>query len=675
MFAHLELKKLQMLAKLGFGRPALKECESCPSKHQLKAFSTTVAGFSCNRCSLLKDAPVGTKMYGCRDCDFDVCEACFNGIGNKPAEAPAATNRVPAPTVTVGPSQELLKQIQIALNNPSAIETHSKAWFKRYDTDGNGTLSLTELYKLCTKLNNDMGIPPVEETLMQQLMRKFDTDDDGLLSLIEFNTFYTRLLMTVRDHYGAFHVRREYFLEKRKGKPGERYKVKKVIGQGSFGVVSLVEDLTTKQPMVLKTINKEKSRMSPDILEQEFKNLVMLDHPHIIRLFDYYDDYSNIYVVMDQAEGGELLDVIERSVRAGKPVPEGWTMSVFKQVLEAIVYCHSHGVMHKDLKAENIMLTRKDPVHTVVIDFGLAEAFKSGTSRSNVVSGTPYTMAPEVWQVALRKGSIGYKCDIYSIGCVLFHALSGTLPVMARGCDPSNWLTAIKRGPNWDLIKNFSPEAVDICKKMMSYSEESRPTARECLNHPWFKMSADSLASSLTPEQTKALSAFATKSAFEKTVMLQVATIVRVADIPKITDLFESLDSSSDGVLDRASCAKALTSLGFPPESAAEVAAGLDLDGNNKIEYSELAAGIMNIYEEQTHNLLWGAFSQIDADSNGVLDEKEVRQLMKKGELQNSGLTPPDTEIDRVVASMDRDQSGKISFDEFKAFMTSKKKV
>jgi serine/threonine protein kinase len=163
--------------------------------------------------------------------------------------------------------------------------------------------------------------------------------------------------------------------------------------------------------MVLKTINKQKTTLSPAILEQEFKNLVILDHPHIIRLFDYYDDYTNIYVVMDFAEGGELLNVIEKSFRAGKTIPEWWVMTVFRQVLDALAYCHSRGVMHKDIKAENITLTKRDPVHAVVIDFGLAEAFTTAGARSRVVSGTPYTMAPEVWQVMLRKGSIGYKCD------------------------------------------------------------------------------------------------------------------------------------------------------------------------------------------------------------------------------------------------------------------------
>jgi calcium-dependent protein kinase len=224
-------------------------------------------------------------------------------------------------------------------------------------------------------------------------------------------------------------------------------------------------------------------------------------------------------------------------------------------------------------------------------------------------------------------------------------------------------------------LTNCSDEAVDLCKRMMSYREDDRPTARECLNHPWFQLAPEKLVNSLSEEQTRALSAFATKSAFEKTVMLQVATIVRVADIPKVTRLFETLDINSAGHLDRSSCAKALIGLGFPAEEAAAAAAGLDLDGNNKIEYSELVAGIMAVYEEQTHNLLWGAFSQIDVDNNGVLDVKEVKQLLMKGELRKSGLMPPESEIEKMVESMDKDQSGKISFDEFKAFMTGEKKV
>jgi serine/threonine protein kinase len=522
-------------------------------------------------------------------------------------------------------------------------------------------------------LNADLGIPGVEGSTVEQVMRKFDTDDDRKLNFEEFVRFYERLLYKVRDHYGGFRVRREFFLEKRHGKPSERYRVKKQLGQGSYGIVTLVEDLLTKRQLVMKTVNKEKSRLPPEVLEQEFKNLKLLDHPHIIKIYDYYEDYQHIYIIMELAEGGELLDVIEKTYRQGKTIEERWAMTVFRQVLEATAYCHSRGVVNKDIKSENIMLIRRDPVHAVVLDFGLAEAFSHSQGRSDIVSGTPYTMAPEVWMLAQGKvKSVGYKCDLYSIGCVLFHVLSGNFPVIAKGVDPFVWVQAIKRGPNFDLLNHCSREAVDLCRRLLAFREEDRPTARLALGHPWFKLTPEIHLNKLTPEMMKNLAAYARRSAFEKAVLLQVATLAKSADVPQINAIFRSLDREAEGALDRPRCAEALVRLGLKKDVANEVAKGLDADGNNRIEYTEFVAGVLCVFEDHVNNLLWGVFSSIDRDGDGVLDVHEVRHILRKGELNNLGLVPSSAEIERTIAELDRNKDGRVSFEEFKQFFHQK---
>ena len=666
-----------------FGAQELgKRNDLCPNKHALTENMTPVAGFSCNRCTLTRNAPAGSRFFSCRTCDFDVCQDCYLGRRAPAADQPApklanlpdATKASSEPaSPTSGPSGELLKQIQAALENPTVMQAHARAWFKRFDADVSGTLDIQELLKLCNKLNSDLAIPQVEPAVIEQLLKKFDTDDDHCLNLQEFNVFYVRLLMTVKEHYGGFKVKRAFFLNKREGKPEDRYKVRKQVGHGSFGVVSLVEDTTTKRQMVLKTINKQKSRLSPAILEQEFKNLVLLDHPHVIKVFDYYEDYLNVYVIMELAEAGELLSVVEKSARSGQTVDEAWARSVFEQVIEAVAYCHSRGVMHKDLKSENILLIKKDPVHAVVIDFGLAEAFSHSNARSDVVSGTPYTMAPEVWSAAIRKGSIGYKCDVYSIGCVLFHVLSGNFPILVRGNDPAAWLMAIKRGPDWSKLAHCSKNAIDLCKRMMSIREDDRPTARQCLAHPWFGMQPDQLKTKLSSQQINSLAAFAERSHFEKTVLLQVATLARAADMPNINAIFRALDQSSDGVLDRQRCTQALVKIGVPAGAAGDIAKALDADGNNHIEYSEFVAGIIGVYDDHINNLLWGVFSRLDIDGSGQLDANEIRHMLKKGELSNLGLAPTDSEIDKIFKAIDKDKSGKVSYDEFRDFIFKKK--
>merc|ERR1719247_3133437 len=111
---------------------------------------------------------------------------------------------------------------------------------------------------------------------------------------------------------------------------------------------------------------------------------------------------------------------------------ERWVARVMYQTISAIRYCHDKGVVHKDLKPENVMIatpkgTPLEQMHVVVVDFGLSEVFSNPESRSNVVSGTPPYMAPEVW-----RGNSGRACDVWSCGVMLFFLLSGQFPFVGK---------------------------------------------------------------------------------------------------------------------------------------------------------------------------------------------------------------------------------------------------
>ena len=112
--------------------------------------------------------------------------------------------------------------------------------------------------------------------------------------------------------------------------------------------------------------------------------------------------------------------------------------------------------------------------------------------------------------------------------------------------------------------------------------------------------------------------------------------------------------------------------LGLSRDVAADVAKGLDADGDNRIEYTEFVAGVLNVFEDHVNSLLWGVFSAIDKDGDGVLDIDEIRQVLRKGELNNLGLVPTAAEIDRTVADLDKNNNGKVCFDEFKTYFSNK---
>lgn len=212
--------------------------------------------------------------------------------------------------------------------------------------------------------------------------------------------------------------------------------------------------------------------MPPEELQLEIDTLKALDHPHVIKLFEYFEDYNNIYIVMESCKAGELFDVIKSNYRAGFRLSEQWISIVMQQVLGAIGYVHARGIMHKDIKAENIMLlddghSTTSP-HAVIIDLGLAEMFdvRKGNKSSNV-AGTPVTMAPEVWN-----SCFGPKCDVWSLGVVLFQLLSGKLPFIAKTAKKRDWLEILSQPPNWSRLSHCSAGAKNLCVEMLQYDDK-----------------------------------------------------------------------------------------------------------------------------------------------------------------------------------------------------------
>merc|ERR1712129_559096 len=238
---------------------------------------------------------------------------------------------------------------------------------------------------------------------------------------------------------------------------------------------------------VCKIISKstaEKVGTSMEKVREEFAVLKKLDHPHVVRIFGDFEDDSRFYLLMEQCKGGDLQEAVKKPGTSDAGVWEQWVAQVIFQALSAIAYCHGKGVIHKDLKPENVMLSRLDwnhleDTHTVVVDFGLAEMFSSSTDRSKEIAGTPPFMAPEVWA-----GNFSKKCDIWSSGVILFFMLSGQYPFIASRIE--DFPKAVAKEPKWEVIGGASPEVQQICRRMLCKSEAGRPLAQELLGDQWF---------------------------------------------------------------------------------------------------------------------------------------------------------------------------------------------
>ena len=197
-----------------------------------------------------------------------------------------------------------------------------------------------------------------------------------------------------------------------------------------------------------------------------------------MKLYEFFTDDKNYYLVTEWVEGGELFDEIEKR----KKFNEKTAADIISQLLSAIIYCHERGIVHRDLKPENILLSSsKDGKFNIkVIDFGTAQGFNKD-QRLKGTTGTAYYIAPEV---LFR--NYDEKCDVWSCGVILYILLSGTVPFYGK--TDNEIIASVRKAtytfysPVWKYVSN---DAKDLVQKMLTFPPVNRISAKEAYLHDW----------------------------------------------------------------------------------------------------------------------------------------------------------------------------------------------
>ncbi len=216
-----------------------------------------------------------------------------------------------------------------------------------------------------------------------------------------------------------------------------RYRIISLLGQGGMGAVYRAWDMRLNIPVAVKEMVPQPG-IDPQTLAQlrqqfyqEAQVLARLDHPNLVRVTDYFEEWGNAYLVMNFVEGQSLADLIA----ARGPLPETQALEWARQLLDALAYCHAQGVVHRDIKPQNIII-RADG-RPILVDFGLVKLWDPRDPRTRTVvraMGTPEYAPPEQWGM----GHTDPRSDLYSLGATLYHALTGQAPPTAtdRTADP-----------------------------------------------------------------------------------------------------------------------------------------------------------------------------------------------------------------------------------------------
>lgn len=209
--------------------------------------------------------------------------------------------------------------------------------------------------------------------------------------------------------------------------------------------------------------------------------LKQLAHENIIKIYEMFEDEAQFYLVTELCRGGDLYEEISK--RSQKNFSERSAAHIMREILLAINHCHSENICHRDLKPENILLDTDNKVK--LIDFGAAETFDKQQGMKGMI-GTAYYIAPEVLN---EKGNYNEKCDMWSLGVILYMLLTGLAPF--NGKTEEDIFKAIKKG-TYSVVplekRKISADAIELIRKMLTYAPKLRITAGEALKHQWFKI-------------------------------------------------------------------------------------------------------------------------------------------------------------------------------------------
>lgn len=224
----------------------------------------------------------------------------------------------------------------------------------------------------------------------------------------------------------------------------KRYRIVKRLGEGGMGAVYRAWDTRLNIPVALKEMTPQPDLNTDqlDQLRQQFQQeatiLARLNHPNLVRVTDFFEEKRKGYLIMDYVEGEGLDECIQRE----GAIPEAKVLTWAEELLDAIAYCHSQGILHRDIKPQNVIL-RPDG-HAVLVDFGLVKLWDPNDPRTKTAMrgmGTPEYAPPEQYEV--DAGHTDPRTDIYSLGATLYHALTGQAPPTAtlRIADPEQFMS------------------------------------------------------------------------------------------------------------------------------------------------------------------------------------------------------------------------------------------
>ena len=352
-------------------------------------------------------------------------------------------------------------------------------------TKPNSTKKLNQIIKIKTHDQDLDNTINNNDTLLHELNSKLETNHNPNTS--HLNNSFDSIYSSTQDNpkYLQYNhdmeLIRSYikkYYKKYKTYPSTKmnfYKYGRLLGKGAFGKVNLGLHVLTGRLVAIKSINKSK------LLSEHQKSKIKLETSimktvskcdYVVKLFETFETNKHICIVMEYICAGNLLTYIRKRSKLN----EHHAKIIFKQIALGLHHIHSNGIVHRDIKLDNILIDLNNIVK--ICDFGVSKQVNVNTIMKEQC-GTPAYMAPELIK---GKGYEGYAVDLWSVGVVLYAMLSGTVPF--KGNDIAELHTAIMKGA-FKQIEDISKEAEHLVRSLLEVDPNKRINIEQVLYHPW----------------------------------------------------------------------------------------------------------------------------------------------------------------------------------------------
>ena len=480
-------------------------------------------------------------------------------------------------------------------------------------------------------------------------------------------------------------INKESFVTIIEGDITQFYEVQKKIGEGAYGKIYKVKNKQSGDIRAMKQITKTKIQ-DMNKFQTEIKILSMVDHPNIVRLFEVIEDDKYYNLLEELCTGGELLARAQKTQLKEKEIAR-----IFNQIMSAVAYCHGIGIVHRDLKLENILFSTEDPNSPIkIIDFGFSvllgknndkekekdnkdkesdgsDLKKFGYKRLKSKVGTLYYISPEI-----IKGNYDEKCDIWACGVILYILLAG-YPPFSGNTDKEvyNLITNIKYDFEKDRWKNISKYAKELIKNMLTPAK-NRYSAKQVLASKWLEIKLkdnidDKLSGILDYRQINKYKNF---NKLKKAILTFIASRLSSEESKQIRTIFYNIDEDKNGYISFEDFRKYVINeydiddLFENEEKKKKGFQGVDIDHNNQIDYTEFLAANLDEQIYLKKEKLKEAFRIFDINDNGAIKREDIIRVMKLENLPNKN------EIaDNIIEENDFDKDGKINFSDFVKIM------